>query len=169
MEVKIYTTPTCGYCHQAKSFLGQLGVKYQEYDVSMDERAAEEMVKVSGQMGVPVIVIDGQVVVGFDRGRLQELLAGGKIHFGLRVADADRMAQKQGSIPVFGAVIGAVAPGSLGEKTGLRPGDIITEISGRRISNASDVEEALGELKSGSIMTVLFLRGNDSRKSEVVI
>jgi glutaredoxin 3 len=169
MDVKIYTTPTCGYCHQAKSFLGQSGVKYQEYDVSVDERAAEEMVKVSGQMGVPVIVIDGQVVVGFDRGRLQALLAGGKIHFGLRVADADRMTQKQEGVPVFGAVIGAVAPGSLGEKAGLRPADIITGIGGRRISNASDLEEVLGELRSGSIMTVLFRRGNDSRKSEIVI
>jgi serine protease DegQ len=144
-------------------------VKFTEYDVSVDEQAAEEMVKVSGQMGVPVTVIDGQVVVGFDRQRMQALLAGGKIHFGLRVADADRMAQKQGNVPVFGAFVGAVAPGSLGEKAGLRPGDIVTEISGRRISNASDVQEALGELRAGNIMTVLFLRGNDSRKSEIVV
>jgi glutaredoxin 3 len=169
MDVKIYTTPTCGYCHQAKSFLGQLGVKYTEYDVSQDERAAEEMVRASGQMGVPVIVIDGQVVVGFDRGRLQALLAGGKVHFGLKVADADRIAQKQGTVPVFGAVIGAVAPVSLGEKTGLKPGDIITEINGRRISRAADVEQAVGELKSGSIMTVLFLRDKDTRKSEIIV
>ena len=127
------------------------------------------MVKVSGQMGVPVTVIDGQVVVGFDRGRLQALLAGGKIHFGLKVADADRIAPKQGAVPVFGAVIGEVNSGSLGEKAGLKSGDIITEISGRRISRAADVAPALGELKPGSIMTVLFLRGNDNRKSEIVI
>ncbi len=169
MEVKIYTTPTCGYCHQARSYLGQLGVKYTEYDVSLDEKAAEEMVRASGQMGVPVIVIDGEVVVGFDRGRLQALLAGGKIHFGLKVADADRIAQKQGAIPVFGAIIGTVAPGSLGENAGLRPGDIITEISGRHINNAADVEQALGGLKASSILTVLFLRGNETRKSEIVV
>jgi S1-C subfamily serine protease len=127
---------------------------------------------VSGQMGVPVTIIDGQVVVGFDRARLQELLAGGggnRIHFGLKVADADRVAQKQGNTPVFGAVIGEVAVGSLGEKAGLNPGDIITEISGRRISNAADVPKALEELKPGNIMTVLFLRGKESRKSEIVI
>ncbi len=146
-----------------------MGVKFTEYDVSRDERAAEEMVRASGQMGVPVIIVDGEVVVGFDRGRLQQLLAGGRIQFGLRVADADRMAQRQGQIPVFGALVGAVAPGSLGEKAGLQPGDIITEISGRRISNASDVEQALGGLKAGSTMTVLFLRGSESRKSEIVV
>ena len=127
------------------------------------------MVKVSGQMGVPVLVIGGQVVVGFDRGRIQELLSTDKIHFGLKVADADRIAQKQGAIPVFGAVIGEVSRGSLGEKAGLKPGDIITEISGRRISNAADVQKALGELKPGSIMTVRFLRGGENRKSEIVI
>ena len=123
----------------------------------------------SGQMGVPVTVIDGQVVVGFDRARLQALLAGGKVRFGIKVADADRIAQKQGAIPIFGAIIGEVARGSLGEKAGLNPGDIITEISGRRISNAADVEKALGELKPGSIMAILFLRGSETRKSEIVV
>lgn len=120
-------------------------------------------------MGVPVLVIGGQVVVGFDRDRIQQLLSTDKIHFGLKVADADRIAQKQGAIPVFGAVIGEVARGSLGEKAGLKPGDIITEISGHRIANAADVQKALGELKPGSIMTVRFLRGGENRKSEIVI
>jgi glutaredoxin 3 len=169
MDVKIYTTPTCGYCHQAKSFLTQLGVQYTEYDVSRDEKAAEEMVQTTGQMGVPVIIIDGQVVVGFDRARLQALLAGGKVRFGLKVADADKIAQKQGAIPVFGAVIGEVALASLGERAGLKPGDIITEIGGRRISNASDIEQALAQLKPGGIVTILFLRGNENRKSEIII
>lgn len=170
MDVKIYTTPTCGYCHQAKSYLGELGVKYTEYDVSRDQSAAEEMVKASGQMGVPVIMVDGQVVVGFDRARLQQLLSGGsKVHFGLKVADADRITQKRGATPLFGAIIGEVSPDSLGEKAGLKSGDIITEISSRRISSAADVEKALAELKTGNIMTVRFLRGGDTRKSEIVI
>jgi membrane-associated protease RseP (regulator of RpoE activity) len=145
-----------------------MGVKFTEYDVSRDERAAEEMVRTSGQMGVPVIVIDGEVIVGFNRARLQELLAGGKVRLGLMVADADRVAQKQGSVPVFGAVIGGVAPGSLGERAGLKPGDIITEINTRRITRAADVEQAISGLNGGSIVTVLFLRGNETRKSEIV-
>jgi glutaredoxin-like YruB-family protein len=66
MDVKVYTTPTCPYCYQVKSFLDRLGVKYTEYDVSRDRDKAEEMVTMTGQMGVPVTVIDGEVVIGFD-------------------------------------------------------------------------------------------------------
>jgi len=89
-------------------------------DVSRDRAAAEEMVRLTGQMGVPVIVVDSQVVIGFDRARLQQLLARGgghkQVHFGLKVADASRVAQKFGVVPVFGALVGAVAPSSPGEK-----------------------------------------------------
>lgn len=73
--VKIYTTPTCPWCMRAKQYLDSRGINYQAVDVSEDSLAAEEMVSVSGQMGVPVIVVDGKVVVGFDKPRLEELLA----------------------------------------------------------------------------------------------
>jgi glutaredoxin-like YruB-family protein len=69
MNVVVYTTPTCPYCHQAKGFLSQRGVKFTEYDVSMDRAAADEVIRKSGRMEVPVITIDDQVVVGFDRAR----------------------------------------------------------------------------------------------------
>jgi S1-C subfamily serine protease len=127
------------------------------------------MVHTSGQMGVPVIVIDGQVVVGFDRERIEGLLAGAKIHLGLKVADADRIAQKQGATPVFGALIGEVVNGSIGQKAGLAAGDIITEISGKRVSNSTDLERALGGLRPGSIVSILFIRGEENRKSELVV
>ena len=74
MEVKIYTTPSCGYCHQAKRYLSQCGVAYQEYDVAQDPAAAEEMVRLTGQIGVPVILVNGEVVIGFNRSRLEQLL-----------------------------------------------------------------------------------------------
>ncbi|HJX12473.1 MAG TPA: Uxx-star family glutaredoxin-like (seleno)protein [Dehalococcoidales bacterium] len=167
MDVKIYTTPTCGYCHQAKRFMDDLGVKYTEYDVSRDRAAAGEMVQLTGQMGVPVIVVDGQVIIGFDRARLQALLAGGngkrRISFGLKIADAGPKAR-----PV-GALVGAVAPGSLGEKAGLKAGDIVTDINTRRVSNAAEMEKALAGLKPGGIMTVLFRRGDKPGKSEIVL
>ena len=173
MDVKVYTTPTCGYCSQVKSFLEGLGVKYAEIDVSRDRAAAEEMVNLTGQMGVPVTVIDGQVVIGYDRARLQALLASGgngkRLHFGLRIADADRVAQKSGTIPVFGAAIGGVAAGSLGEKAGLRAGDIITEVGMRRISRADDLEQVLAQVRPGNIVTIVFLRGSEKRKSELVV
>ncbi len=173
MNVKMYTTPTCGYCHQAKKFLSERGVKYEEYDVSRDRTAADEMVNLTGNMGVPVIVVDGQVVVGFDRGRLEQLLAGGgngqRPRFGLKVADASRVAQKAGVVPIFGALVGAVAPSSPGNQAGIREGDIITEINLRPISNADDLEHALGNLTTGNKVSIIFLRGQDTLKSEVTL
>ena len=127
------------------------------------------MVNLTGQMGVPVIVIDGNVVVGFDRERIQALLAGAKIHLGLKVADAARLAPQTGQIPVPGALIGDVTPGSIGERAGLKPGDIITEISGRLVNSAAALESALGSLQAGNVATILFLRNGESRKSEIVL
>lgn len=74
MDIKVYSTPTCPYCHRAKDYLSSKGVSYQDIDVSADAAAADEMVKVSGQMGVPVIVINGEIVVGFDQARIDSLL-----------------------------------------------------------------------------------------------
>lgn len=73
-RVKIYTTPTCPYCAMAKEFLKANGIPYEEIDVSTSEEAANEMIKKSGQMGVPVIEIDGQIIVGFDRAALRKAL-----------------------------------------------------------------------------------------------
>jgi glutaredoxin len=59
----------------AKQYISSKGVSYQDFDVSSDVKAREEMIKISGQMGVPVIVVDGEIIVGFDRNRLDELLS----------------------------------------------------------------------------------------------
>jgi glutaredoxin 3 len=72
--VKVYSTPTCPYCLRAKAYLEQKGVAFENYDVSSDETKLQEMVNVSGQMGVPVILVDDKVIVGFDRARLEGLL-----------------------------------------------------------------------------------------------
>ena len=72
--VKVYSTPTCPYCIRAKEYLKSKNIDFQNIDVSSDEQATEEMVKFSGQMGVPVIVIDNNVVVGFDRAKINSLL-----------------------------------------------------------------------------------------------
>ncbi len=73
-DVTIYTTPDCGYCRQAKRFLREHGVQYQEVDVSTDEAAAREIVLRTRQYGVPVIDVGGALVVGFDVRQLEELL-----------------------------------------------------------------------------------------------
>jgi len=128
-------------------------------------------VRLTGHMGVPVIVIDGQAVVGFDRPRLEQLLAGGgqRPRFGLRVADASRMAQKTGGVPIFGALVGSVASSSPGERAGLRSGDIITEINLKPIHNADDLEQTLTGLTQGSRVTIVFLRGGEKLRSETAI
>ncbi len=74
MSVKIYTTPTCVYCKMAKEFFKKNNVNYEEFNVAEDEKAREEMVQKSHQLGVPVVDIDGQVIVGFDRSTLRKLL-----------------------------------------------------------------------------------------------
>ena len=74
-EVEVYTAPGCQFCAAVKRFLEEHGIDYTEYDVAEDPRKAEEMIERSGQMGVPVIEIDGEIVIGFDRPRLEELLS----------------------------------------------------------------------------------------------
>ncbi|KKQ77945.1 MAG: NrdH-redoxin [Candidatus Zambryskibacteria bacterium RIFCSPLOWO2_01_FULL_39_39] len=73
-DVIIYSTPTCHYCHLAKEFFKEQGIAYTEYDVLTDLEKRKEMVDKSGQLGVPVISIDGKVVVGFDQGEISSLL-----------------------------------------------------------------------------------------------
>lgn len=173
MNIAVYTTPTCPYCHHVKDFLDERGVKYTEYDVSVDKAAADEMVRKSGQMGVPVVIVGDQIIVGFDRARLEQLLTdignGQRPRFGLQVADASKLASKVGLVPVFGAFVGKVAPSSLGEKAGLRQGDIITELNFRPIHNADDLENALSGLTPGNRIVLVFLRGHETLRSEIVI
>lgn len=73
-QVKMYSTPTCPFCIRAKQFFAENQIPYESYDVSQDQAKAEEMIKKSGQMGVPVIDIDGKIIVGFDRDRIKAAL-----------------------------------------------------------------------------------------------
>ncbi len=74
MNVIVYSTPTCPYCKLTKEFLKEKDISFKEIDVSADAASANEMVKKSGQMGVPVIDIDGQVIVGWNKAALEEAL-----------------------------------------------------------------------------------------------
>lgn len=73
-KVVVYSTPTCVYCKMAKDYFKEHNVAYEEKDVTMDMDAQEEMIEKSGQMGVPVIAIDGEMIIGFDQKRIAELL-----------------------------------------------------------------------------------------------
>ncbi len=73
-KIIVYSTPTCPYCNLVKDYLKQKGVKFEEKDVSKDREAAREMIKKSGEMGVPQIEIDGKIIVGFNRDAIDEEL-----------------------------------------------------------------------------------------------
>jgi glutaredoxin-like YruB-family protein len=74
MKVTIYSTPLCGWCKKTKEFFSKYKVKYQDINVAADQKAAYEMIEKSGQQGVPVIDIDGKIVIGFDEPKLRKLL-----------------------------------------------------------------------------------------------
>ncbi len=73
-KVTVYGTPTCPYCTRAKEYFQQKGTEIEYVDVSLDKEKIEEMVEKSGQMGVPVIDIDGTIIVGFDKDKIDEKL-----------------------------------------------------------------------------------------------
>lgn len=74
MKVKIYTTPTCPYCEMAKQYFKIKNVDYEEVDVSSDVNAAREMIEKSGQMGVPVIEIGENIIIGFNKAAIERIL-----------------------------------------------------------------------------------------------
>jgi glutaredoxin-like YruB-family protein len=73
-HVTIYSTPTCHFCQLAKEFLTEKNIPYTNYDVSMDAAKRQEMIQMTGQLGVPVIVINDSIMVGFDREKLADKL-----------------------------------------------------------------------------------------------
>ena len=73
-SVKVYSTSSCPYCHRAKDYLKENNVQFEDIDVGADPDAGKEMIDKSGQMGVPVIDIDGQIIVGFDKEAIEKAL-----------------------------------------------------------------------------------------------
>lgn len=74
-QVTVYSATWCAFCHAAKDYLDKKGVKYTDKDVDSDRAIAEESMKISGQTGIPVLNINGQIIVGFDRPRIDAALA----------------------------------------------------------------------------------------------
>ena len=72
--VKVYSTPTCPWCIRAKQFLKDSNIDFQNIDVSSNQQAVDDLMQKSGQMGVPVLDIDGEIIVGFDKEKISQLL-----------------------------------------------------------------------------------------------
>lgn len=74
MKVKVYSTPSCPFCVTLKNFLKEHNVEFEDIDVSENESAQKEMIEKSKQMGVPVVDIDGEIIVGFNQEKIKQLL-----------------------------------------------------------------------------------------------
>lgn len=125
-----------------------------------------QMVKVSGQQGVPVITVDGQVVVGFNQPRLRQLIQQArqaKPKLGASIADASSQVRKHPGIPGRGAYIGRVRPGSPAEKAGLRSGDVIVALGGQEVAQAKDVHRLVQEMPKGRDISLTYVRGGQER------
>ena len=154
----------------AKEFLSQKGVPFTEKDVSRDPRAASELQQL-GQRGVPVIMVDGHMVVGFDRPQLEHLLAQANAatgaerpRLGASIADAAQHAPP-GSPP--GAYVGRVRPGSPAARAGIQPGDIIVALAGQPTGSAAAVEQILSRLRAQQPVPVHIYR--NGRTSELML
>jgi glutaredoxin-like YruB-family protein len=158
MDVIVYTTPTCPYCTQAKAFLAQQGVPFVEKNVAADRQAAMEMVRVSGQQGVPVITVNGEPVVGFDQPRLRQLLKKAKPRLGASVADAASLAKNRTGLPTSGAYVGKVRPGLPADKAGLRKGDVITALGGQPIILVDDLYQLASQVPQGRDVSLTYVR-----------
>jgi len=172
MHVLVYTTPTCPYCHTVKQFLTQKRIPFVERDVASDPQAAREMVQRSGQQGVPVTIVDDEVIVGFDRPRLEHILAqaaaSGPVRLGASVADAAHVSAASGGGVLAGAYVGGVKAGSIAAHIGLREGDLIVELAGRTIRTARDIETALGGLRRGQPATLSYVRNGHKQQIQFV-
>jgi len=153
-----------------KEYLSRQGIPFREADVGRDPAAAAEMVRLSGQRGVPVTVINGQPVVGFDRLRLDQLLFQARgPRLGAAVADAAEMAAKGRCSVASGAYIGKVTPGSVAARAGLQPGDVIVSLAGQGVANTPALERILATLYPGQPVPLAFVRGGETRQSTIVL
>lgn len=136
-----------------------------------DRAAAVEMIRRSGQTGVPVTVIGDEVVVGFDRARLERIVSAlrarpasqpGRKSLGAKVADASRYAMPGGTA-VEGAYIGGINPGSPADAAGLRVGDVIVAVGGRNVRSADDLAGALAAAGTNEVKLTV-ARGKSQRE-----
>lgn len=146
-----------------REFLSAKKVPFVEYDVSTNQAAATDMVQKSGQVGVPVTVVDGEVIIGFDRGKLERVLASQKPALGIRVASAAAKGLRAG------ALVGEVYGGSFGERAGLQRGDIIIEAEGQKIWGPADLEKTVSYLGKGKPITFIVMRGNERHELKAML
>ncbi len=154
MPITVYTTPTCPWCTRTKEFLRQQGVEFTERDASRDRTAAEEILRLTGQLGVPVTTDGHEVIVGFDPARLTAMANRNKQRgLGLRVANA----------PDGGVLVGGVRPDSQAARAGVQAGDIVVEMSGIPVRTADDLERIAARWSRQAPTSMTIRRGAEQR------
>jgi S1-C subfamily serine protease len=129
------------------------------------------MVRRTGQLGVPVIIVDDEVVIGFDRQRLEQILAQRQTKrptLGAKVASAMAIGRQQGLNLPAGAYVGQVTPSSPAAQAGLRQGDVLLSLNRRPVRGASDIERALGSLAVGQVAEIVWWRDGQELRGQVV-
>lgn len=146
-KITLYVSYTSATCLQAIDFFKRRNVEFTVYDVSENALAMEEMARLSKQRHVPVIVIDDEVMVGFDMARLRQTLPlqeRARVALGVSIANA-----KETDRHPAGAFVGSVNPGSLAERAGVKKGDIIIEMVQRPVASTSDVHQMISQIVPG--------------------
>ena len=146
---------------------------FVEKDVAKDYAAAIEMIRLSGQQGVPVTVADGDVILGFDQqkfAKLAEKFAGPKRPpLGILAADAEeylaRHPEKGDQIPegTKGIYVGKIRPKTVAARAELKPGDVITSFAGKRVRNMAALDQMVETLKPGDQATAKFIRDGENQ------
>ncbi len=173
----VYTTPTCPYCRYVKDYLNRENISFQEKNVAADQQAAIEMVRRSGQQGVPVTYMAGEVIVGFNQpalraavSKLRQTSKGADgIKLGAQVADAARVLPKQGKPAIKGALLGELKPGLAASKSGLREGDVILALHGQPVHGVEDLSQQLQRLKASHIQEPAVLVWRDGREEQLYL
>jgi S1-C subfamily serine protease len=148
-------------------------VPFVEKDVAKDYAAALEMIRLSGQQGVPVTVSNGDVILGFDQqkfAKLAERFAGPKRPpLGILAADAEeylaRHPDKAEKVPegTKGIYVGKIRPKTVASRANLKPGDVITSFAGKRVRNMAALDQMVETLKAGDQATAKYIRDGENQ------
>jgi S1-C subfamily serine protease len=137
-----------------------------ERDVSVDQGAAQEMVRRSGQMGVPVITAGSEVVVGFDRPRLEQIAAR-YAHASAAPSSGPKLGLAIRSSVGGGVEIGKVRPGSPGAQAGFQVGDVLESLGGQPVNSSDDIERLTRAMQPGQMIDAVVRR--DGRRLHLTL
>lgn len=177
--VTVYATDTCPWCDRTIDFLRKHDVPHVVKNVQHDQNAAMEMVRRSGQQGVPVVATADEVIVGFDQVRLKRiadrLSKPKRPALGLLAADAESYLAKHPDradgypVGLKGVFVGEVRADSVAAKAGLQPGDVVQSVAGKRVRNMVALDQIVETLEAGEKVSVRYHRPSGEGEGETIL